>query len=198
MLTPRGLMPVEYFDMQFDIVTEFRSDLDLESDLGCALLAIFFLEKELKVLLKKCLVDTPEVDEKIFSFNGPLGTFSSKIEMGFSLGKISKTLKDELNLLRKIRNDFGHNPKQIDFNTHPINERCNSLKGSWKKQTSSPRHHFTASVCSVLAVLHAVGFDTKHPDKLDFEFPFSEIKEGYEEKIMEICKLIRNNMNIKG
>ncbi|GAB6096123.1 hypothetical protein JCM14469_23760 [Desulfatiferula olefinivorans] len=188
----------EYLDNQFEVVAEFRSALDLESDRGCALLAISFLEEELKILLKKCLVDTPEVDEKIFSFNGPLGTFSSKIEMVFLLGKISKTIKDELNLLRKIRNDFGHNPKPIHFNTHPINERCNSLKGSWKKQSSSPRQHFTASVCSVLAVLHAVAFVTKHPYKLDFEFPFSEIKEEYEEKIMEISKLIKNIVNIKG
>lgn len=186
-------MPEEYTSKQSEIVAEFRSALDLESDRGCALLAISFLEEELKMLLKKCLVDTPEVDEKIFSFNGPLGTFSSKIEIAFSLGKISKTIKDELNLLRKIRNHFGHSPTPIDFNTHPINERCKSLKGSWKRQTSNPRQHFTAAICSVLAVLHAETFFTKHPGKRDFEFPFSEMKEEYEEKIMEIAKLIRNN-----
>lgn len=191
-------MPEDYVSKQTERVVKFRSALDLETDRGCALLAISFLEEELKILLKKCLVEIPKVEEIVFSFNGPLGTFSSKIEMAFFLGKISKTIKNELNLLRKIRNHFGHSPELIDFNSHPINDRCKSLKGSWKNKNSTPRQHFTASVCSILAILHAEIYSTKHPAEREFDFPFSAMKEEYENKIVEIVKLIKGKINTKG
>ena len=101
-------MPKQYLDEKIEEVAEFRSSLDRETDRGCALLAVSYLEEELKVLLKKCLVERPDVNKYIFSYNGPLGTFSSKIEMAFFLGKISNEVKKELHLLRKIRNDYHH------------------------------------------------------------------------------------------
>lgn len=76
-------MPKEYLKNQQARFSKFRDALDLETDRGCALLAISFLEEELKILLKKCLIEDENAEKIIFSFNGPLGTFSSKIEMAF-------------------------------------------------------------------------------------------------------------------
>ena len=51
----------------------------------------------------------PEADRaKIFDYSGCMGTFSAKIEMAYALGLISKELRDDLNLYRKIRNDCAH------------------------------------------------------------------------------------------
>lgn len=51
----------------------------------------------------------PEADSaKLFDYSGCMGTFSAKIEMAYALGLISKELRDDLNLYRKIRNDCAH------------------------------------------------------------------------------------------
>jgi DNA-binding MltR family transcriptional regulator len=188
-------MKKKYIAEQYDRVINFRNTLDLETDRGCALLAVSFLEVELKELLKKCLIQGPGVEKNIFSYNGPLGTFSSKIEMSYFLGKISPEIRNELHLLRKIRNDFGHSPEYLDFNNEAISDRCKALKGSWKGQQSSPRQHFTASVCAILAVVHKEIYSTNHPQIHNFEFPFKENKEKFEAQVNEIVALLINKNN---
>jgi DNA-binding MltR family transcriptional regulator len=191
-------MPYQYIAQKMEDVYEFRSSLDLETDRGCALLAVAYLEEELKVLLKKCLIERPDVDKNIFSYNGPLGTFSSKIEMAFFLGKISGEVKNELHLLRKIRNEFGHSPKPIDFSSQVIKDRCNALKGSWKDSKYNPRGHFTASACSILAIFHAELYSTAQPYEQKFEFPYGENREGISRKIEELSQLMVEQIKNEG
>lgn len=185
-------MPKQYLFDQYSRVIAFRNTLDLETDRGCSLLAISFLEVELKDLLKKCLIEDPGVENAIFSYNGPLGTFSSKIEMAFFLGRISQEVRNELHLLRKIRNQFGHSPDYLDFDTEAIKDRCKALMGSWRGEKTKPRQHFTASVCAILAVLHGGIYSTSHPKIHNFEFPYKENKEEFESQIYEIVELLIN------
>lgn len=117
--------------------------------------------------------------------------FHRKLKWHFFLGKMSISIRNELHLLRKIRNEFGHSPDFIDFNTSNIKDRCKALQGSWKNEKSTPRQHFTASVSSVLAVLHAETYSTKNPVNMIFEFPFIENKEWYEEKVNNLAELLR-------
>ena len=53
--------------------------LNKESDRGCCLLAVSFLDNELKLLLEKKLVGSAKQKKEILGFNGALGTFSSRI-----------------------------------------------------------------------------------------------------------------------
>ena len=77
--------------------------------------AAALMETMLEQLLDKFLV--PDANKKdLFSYQGCLGTFSSKIEMAYALGLISKELHDDMNLFRKIRNDCAHS-LQIDANS---------------------------------------------------------------------------------
>ena len=191
-------MTKQYLDEKIEDVAEFRFSLDRETDRGCALLAVSYLEEELKFLLKKCLVERADVDKSIFSYNGPLGTFSSKIEMAFFLGKISNEVKKELHLLRKIRNEFGHSPKPIDFNFQAIKDRCNALNGSWKDNKYKPRGHFTASACSILAIFHAEIYKTVHPSEREFEFPYGEDREAIARKIEELSHLMADQFKNEG
>ena len=59
-----------------------------------------------KVLEKYIVCDANKKD--IFSFQGPLGTFSAKIDMAYALGLISKDLRTDMNLFRKMRNLCAH------------------------------------------------------------------------------------------
>ncbi len=107
---------------------DFRSELGKESDRGCALLAASYLDSILEQMLKSKLIGTNKQLESLFDFNGPLGTFSSKILLSYSLGLISKARMDDLQTIRKIRNEFGHSPSIISFSSKKINSLCNNLK----------------------------------------------------------------------
>jgi len=90
---------------------------------GCAL-----LEDSLEELIKLHLVEVEKNQEKLFSSNNPLCTFSSKIEIAFRLGIIDKTVKNIFSLLRKIRNDCAHNSEIINLNSSPFKDRVNLIR----------------------------------------------------------------------
>ncbi|GAA4083465.1 hypothetical protein [Mucilaginibacter panaciglaebae] len=71
---------------RYEEVMSFRQELTKETDRGCALMAGSFLEFELQKLIASKLVGTSKVINELFDFNGPLGTFSSRIKMSYSLG----------------------------------------------------------------------------------------------------------------
>ena len=144
----------QYIRDSFDRVFEFRFSLNRESDRGCALLAASFLDVEIKELLRKCFVQDSQMDDRLFGGHGPFSSFSSRIDGAYYLGKISADLRQEIHLIRRIRNDFGHDPKPITFATEQIANRCRELRWSWKDGTATARQHFTASVCGVMAYIH--------------------------------------------
>lgn len=82
----------------FERITEIRFTIDKETDRGCALMVASFIESEFENLLRKRLVGSKKFkNENLFSLNGPLGTFSAKIHISYSLGFISKTVLEEIN-----------------------------------------------------------------------------------------------------
>lgn len=74
------------------------------------------------------MIGTNKQLQSLFDFNGPLGTFSSRILISFSIGLISKSYVNDLQIIRKIRNEFGHSPSIIDFENDKIASLCNNLK----------------------------------------------------------------------
>jgi hypothetical protein len=62
------------------------------------------------------------------SSSGPLGTFAAKIRMAYALGVYPKPIKDELDLIRHIRNAFAHSSERIQFTSPEITEACAALR----------------------------------------------------------------------
>lgn len=62
--------------------------------------------------------------ENVFEGNGPLSTFSSKISLCIALGLFDKNVRHDLQILRKIRNEFAHSPNQLHLSDFP---QCNNL-----------------------------------------------------------------------
>jgi hypothetical protein len=64
--------------------------------------------------------------EKVFEGYGPLATFSSKISLCEALNLfIADDIRHDLGILRKIRNEFAHSPRERHLNEFP---QCKSLK----------------------------------------------------------------------
>ena len=58
----------------------------------------------------------------MFGSFAPLGTFSTKISIAFFIGLIPEDIYNDLNIIRKIRNEFAHNYDTLTFNLSPVKD----------------------------------------------------------------------------
>jgi hypothetical protein len=102
--------------------------LGKETDRGCALVAGSYLDAELKKLLKANLVEDKPTFEKLFAQDRPLGSFSARIDCSYLIGLIPRTARQDLHLIRKIRNNFAHELWNLSFDSPSIRSRCAQLR----------------------------------------------------------------------
>ena len=106
---------------------EFLSSFNKESDRGAVLIAASILDEWIVEIIESYLIKDKASKELLYGFNAPLGTFSSRIKAAYSMGLIEKKEYEEINIIRKIRNEFGHNWQGVDFNSEKIVKECNKL-----------------------------------------------------------------------
>jgi hypothetical protein len=68
------------------------------------------------------------VEQKTFQGDGPLATFSAKIDLGLLLGLYTPQIHKQFHRIRKIRNEFAHNMKPITFRSQKVRDLCANLK----------------------------------------------------------------------
>ncbi|MEZ5894129.1 MAG: hypothetical protein R3C58_13430 [Parvularculaceae bacterium] len=105
-------------------INEFQS----ETDRACALLGPAYVDTQLEALLTEFFVADKNHIKKML--NDPMGgaaSFSNRINLAYALGFISPTELHDLNLIKKIRNIFGHELHGIDFETPKISSLCMEL-----------------------------------------------------------------------
>ena len=64
----------------------------------------------------------------MFRPDGALGAFASRIKIAYLMGLIDKPTKSELDLIRKIRNEFAHIRQDIRFTSPKVKGRCSELQ----------------------------------------------------------------------
>jgi DNA-binding MltR family transcriptional regulator len=102
-------------------------NLQQKDERSIALIGGTFCEMALEQILKSFLPDDEKQVDKLFEFNQPLGSFSSKISMVLCLGLVDKVIVRDLDMIRKIRNKFAHN-LYASFSDSQIKNWCNELK----------------------------------------------------------------------
>lgn len=162
---------------------DFRRELSRETDRGCALFAAAYLDQALSDLLFLSLVEHRNVESDLFEGTAPLATFSARIKMAFYLGKISASCRRDLDLIRKIRNDFAHHAKSLSFDSPAVADRCRSLEYSYHPKQHRPRGHFTAAACGILAKIQMIGLTSVAPVERPDDRPTDEEKEKVRQQI---------------
>jgi DNA-binding MltR family transcriptional regulator len=99
-----------------------------DSDRAAGLVAAAIVEQRLEEIIKFWLEKDVEVQEKLFRFSGPLGTFSVKIDLAYLMGIITPEGRKDLIKLKDIRNDFAHKLEVDSFKVQSIADRCKSLR----------------------------------------------------------------------
>ncbi len=93
-------------------------DLAGESDRGCVLVGAALLEERLEELFRAVFnrnSASKKLQDSLFESNGPLATFSAKVKLAYSLGLVDKSIFDDLETVRRIRNEFAHSAEEVDF-----------------------------------------------------------------------------------
>lgn len=139
---------------RYSEIIDFRETLDPETDRGCALMAAAYLDEQLKKILEKGFVPHRKLHRKVFGPNGPVGTFSARIDFAYLLGYIGPKAHHDLHLIRAIRNDFGHTATPLTFDNPSIADRCRDLYYDLGVSQLPPRKKFTRVVLGVLAPIH--------------------------------------------
>lgn len=137
---------------QADLVEKFRA----ESDRGAALLAASYLDERLKALLLEHFTSRKVGLELLDGPLAPLGSFSARSKAAFALGLLDAATYRQLNTLRNIRNEFGHNWEEMDFSTTTVEKLCRKLP--WLGEPgdeawTGPRERFDHVVISLLNTL---------------------------------------------
>lgn len=117
------MKPIEInLDVHSAVVKEFQK----ESDRGTAVLAGSLIENYLAKYLKFNMVKDPKIND-LFEGFGPFSDFSKRIECAYAFNLISLHQKKILNLIKKTRNYFAHNPFDAAFDKPPVSNWCRSI-----------------------------------------------------------------------
>lgn len=146
---------------------KLRREMIKESDRGLALYATAHIDNELESVLRKKLIGSEQHLNEIFSFNGPVGTFSAKIKLTYSLGLIDKVIMDDINTLRKIRNEFAHSAQTLSFETQKNKDLCNNLKMNVKHENSSCRTKFINVFAGISGILYGLSIKSERFEELE-------------------------------
>ncbi|EGR2303273.1 MULTISPECIES: hypothetical protein [Vibrio] len=178
----------EYLQDLADKRRALRKELSKESDRGCALYAVSYIESALSDLLYCALASDKKIEKDLFEGTAPLSTFSAKINMAYYLGKISKAEKTDLNIIKKIRNQFAHVAAPMTFESGKIPDQCKGLFLSYHSPSGTPREHFTATIFGLLARINIETLKCEAPDIKADDTPSKEDKEKFRSSIEKRVK----------
>ena len=130
-------------------------EIESQSDRGTAIVGAAWVEEELKAALKANLLDDEVVYKRLFQ-NGRLSDFSSCIDLSYMLKLVDKSQYQDLEKIRRIRNEFAHkltdkNLEELSFNNASISDRCMQLSCIQNEKITDPRHAF----CRACAILYS-------------------------------------------
>lgn len=94
-----------------------RAELFGESDRAKVILSAAILDDALSYRIEDHIrvATTPAKMKHILRFEGPLGTFSSKIEIAYVFGFISSNAARQLHFVREMRNACAHSKFKLSF-----------------------------------------------------------------------------------
>jgi DNA-binding MltR family transcriptional regulator len=114
-------------DAVFGNLNRLNQILGQLDERGVVLALAAFAEEALGDLIEAFLISGDPAKQLLEGFNAPLGTFSARIKMSYSLGLITKRQHADLDRLRRIRNEFAHSWEPMSFNDQKVASHISAL-----------------------------------------------------------------------
>lgn len=155
---------LEYF-------SKFLKEFQDETDRGAALVGAALLDEQLLALLKSHFLKKKQSIELLEGGTAPLGTFSARIKASYCLGLITDLEHKELQLIRKIRNEFAHHVHGLGFEDDAITTLCNNFYDRMPdaKEKGIPRSSRARYIDSVIFTSLALWYRPQHATKYKAE-----------------------------
>lgn len=124
---------------------EVLHEMNVGDNRTAAVVAASFVENNLGFAITTRLKElSPAQHAKLFDDDrAVLGTFSAKIEIAFALNLFDQTVKDDLDAIRHVRNQFAHNLDVRDFDHSEVRDHCDALFGTkylaWTESLNPPK-----------------------------------------------------------
>ena len=119
----------------------FFAEFDDETPRGKIILGAAFLDEQLHQMLANFFIDETEETEALIANDGnetPLSSFSARTQSAYCLGLISKDERDDLVLIRRIRNECAHRLHDLTYDDAFIEKWCRELTIPRKILRTSP------------------------------------------------------------
>jgi hypothetical protein len=143
---------------------DFMKEFLPETDRAAVVLAAARVDFTLKDILQNSLVSSPAQSDDLFGRGGPIASFSAKIDLAHRLGLIDNTFAKALHLLRRMRNDFAHQPGGSTLQMSPNSDRLREFLHPFRvlkefvefprpgppDSDKTPGSEFRAAVASIL------------------------------------------------
>jgi DNA-binding MltR family transcriptional regulator len=122
-------MPKTQKELQDELnaVNRVLKEMQTESDRAVAVLVGAEVDNRLLALLEAFLFPPQKKSTRLLEQDGPLGTFSSKIEILYRVGLIPPEFHHDLHTIRAIRNEFAHKGVGLSFNSDRVRDLCRNL-----------------------------------------------------------------------
>lgn len=111
----------------FDDVNRLNQLTHELDERGLVLTLAAFAEDALGDLLGSFMQPGSAADALLNGFNAPLGTFSARIKASFALGLLTPRQQENLDRLRRIRNEFAHSWEPITFSDQAVAAHISAL-----------------------------------------------------------------------
>jgi hypothetical protein len=119
-------------------IRSLMAELENGSDRSAVISAAACVEDQLTEIFKALLEKDEGVFQQLFCAGGALGSFSSKIALGYLLGLYDLSMKRELETIKSIRNIFAHEQRAQDFGFGRCRDLANNLCVSEKLEFYMP------------------------------------------------------------
>ena len=114
--------------------SDFLKEFQGETDRGAALVGAALIDDRLERLLQSHFIMCKQADEILNGSNAPIGTFSARIKLSFCLGLITKLEFKEIEIIRRVRNEFAHKVHGLSFKDQKVHDICQNLKANTPDQ----------------------------------------------------------------
>ena len=106
--------------------SDVMRQLSLESDRGSVVLAVAWIDEQLKLILETYLLPSPAPSAKsdeLLGANAPVATLSARIDLTYRLGLIRRYVAQSLHLCRRLRNDCAHLSEPVSLHDPAVRDK---------------------------------------------------------------------------
>lgn len=116
-------------EAELDSLNRFMRLIGEQDERAMVLSLATFIEDTLGRLLLAYFRDCNATRELVEGFNAPLGTLGSRIKVVYAVGLVTEDQFKDMEILRKVRNQFAHNWEGVSLQRNDIAAMVGQLSG---------------------------------------------------------------------